>query len=228
MMGDGQKLDSQRRKLLTLLYAHEPRVTLKEASLAIGKNHAYLQQFVHRGSPRRLSEESRRALADFIGVDEDELRPSDLPPPRRSSSRQFDEEFVLLPVLDVAAAAGAGTYVEQEGERFRIAFRRDWLRSVTSAQPDLLEVIEVRGDSMSPTLSHGDHILVDRSQVRARDDGIYVLRMTDELLVKRITIDPVRGQAIISTDNPAHRPLEPVALEDIHIAGRVIWIGRQV
>ena len=42
-------------------------------SRLIGRNAAYLQQFVTRGSPRRLDERDRRLLAAYFGVGEHEL-----------------------------------------------------------------------------------------------------------------------------------------------------------
>lgn len=42
-------------------------------SRMIGKNAAYLQQFVKRGTPHRMDEVSRLLLAQFFGVDEREL-----------------------------------------------------------------------------------------------------------------------------------------------------------
>src|SRR3984957_2089751 len=48
--------------------------TLKSASVKLGRNHAYLQQFIHRGVPARLPEDTRHALARLIGVGEGQLR----------------------------------------------------------------------------------------------------------------------------------------------------------
>lgn len=64
--------------------APDPRQTLLELARArgdslmalsrlIGRNDAYLQQFVMRGSPRRLAEHDRRRLARHFGVDERQL-----------------------------------------------------------------------------------------------------------------------------------------------------------
>ena len=41
--------------------------TLKSASEKLGRNHAYLQQFVQRGTPARLPEDVRRELAALLG-----------------------------------------------------------------------------------------------------------------------------------------------------------------
>ena len=40
------------RKLLVDTLARRPDLDLKNLSLAIGRNHAYLQQYLMRGSPR--------------------------------------------------------------------------------------------------------------------------------------------------------------------------------
>ena len=51
---DSAGLDMVRRRLRDALAA--AGISLKEASRAIGRNDAYLQQFLFRGSPRRLPE----------------------------------------------------------------------------------------------------------------------------------------------------------------------------
>ncbi len=54
-------------------------LTLKELSLKIGRNHAYLQQFVRRGSPRTLPEPIRLELAQILGVPETDLNGAKAP-----------------------------------------------------------------------------------------------------------------------------------------------------
>lgn len=53
--------------------ANEQGRSLASLSATIGRNPAYLHQFVTRGSPRRLPEEERRHLAIVLNVDEREL-----------------------------------------------------------------------------------------------------------------------------------------------------------
>lgn len=42
---------------------------LSELSRSIGRNVAYIQQYVRRGSPRQLAEQDRHTLAGILGVD---------------------------------------------------------------------------------------------------------------------------------------------------------------
>ena len=67
--------DEIRKKIARLI--REKGYNYARASLAIGKNIAYLQQFIKNGSPRRLGEIERKKLAVLLQVDEQEL--TDLP-----------------------------------------------------------------------------------------------------------------------------------------------------
>ena len=57
-----------RRRLKSL--AQERERSLADLSRTIGRNANYLQQFVTKGSPRRLPELERRHLAIVLNVDE--------------------------------------------------------------------------------------------------------------------------------------------------------------
>src|SRR5262249_49794095 len=73
--------DAARRRLVALVEAN-PGHTLQSLSLALGRNHAYLHQYVMTGSPRELRESDRRTLAVLLHCDESELRDGEaLPTP---------------------------------------------------------------------------------------------------------------------------------------------------
>jgi phage repressor protein C with HTH and peptisase S24 domain len=82
---------------------------------------------------------------------------------------------------------------------------------------------------MSPTLAHGDDILVDRSDAGDRlRDGIYVLRVEDALIVKRLAMHPAGRRFTIRSDNrdyPDWADCDPATIE---VIGRVIWAGRRL
>ena len=141
---------------------------------------------------------------------------------------EYADELVFVPTYEVEAAAGDGIVINQEYETGRLAFRHDWLRSVTSAMAEDLAVITVHGDSMYPTLADGDTILVDLGQRAAGRDGIYIVRFGEFVLVKRLLIDPVRREVTISCDNENYPRLAPVDPDDVDVAGRVIWVGRRI
>jgi phage repressor protein C with HTH and peptisase S24 domain len=190
-------------------------------SRMLGRNPAYIQQFIKRGTPRRLAEDDRRLLARYFGVSEETLGGRPEPQPG-------DAGMVRVARLEVGASAGAGALAEDERERGHIAFDPAWLRRV-AADPKQLSLIRVEGDSMAPTLADGDEILVDRGDAAERlRDGIYVLRIEDALVVKRVAPHPAGRTLSVHSDNPAYPSwpdCDPAAVE---IVGRVVWIGRRI
>ena len=210
----------------------DPRVMLEQlirergedyASLSrlLGRNAAYVQQYMKRGTPRRLAEDDRRLLARYFGVDEALLGG---PPATRSAG------LTSVPRLDVQASAGAGALQAEERRLGRIAFDAAWLRrlGLAGGRPGRLSIIRVDGDSMAPALSDGDDILVDRDDAAGRlRDGIYVLRVEDALIVKRLGLRP-DGRVSIRSDNPAYPGWPDTDPAAIDIVGRVVWVGRRL
>ncbi len=89
-------------------------------------------------------------------------------------------------------------------------------------------MIRVDGDSMTPTLSDGDDILVDREDGAGRlRDGIYVLRIEDALVVKRLAVGP-GGRLSVRSDNDAYPGWPDVEPDSIDVVGRVVWVGRRI
>ena len=191
-------------------------------SRLLGRNAAYVQQYIKRGSPRRLAEQDRKRLARYFGVDEALLG-------GEGAGEAEAAALVSVPLLDVGASAGPGAAVGAERTRAHVAFDPAWLRKVASGGPEGLSVIRVEGDSMSPTLSAGDDILVDFADAGDRlRDGIYVLRVDGALLVKRLAIHPVGRRVTVQSDNPAYSDLPDCGLDEIDCIGRVIWAGRKI
>ena len=191
-------------------------------SRLLGRNAAYMQQFIKRGVPRRLAEEDRRLLARYFSVDETVLGA-----PARSE--RAGDALVGVARLDVRASAGPGALPEGEAAEGRIGFDARWLRRLGTADPSRLSVIRVEGDSMAPTLSDGDEILVDRGEGLERlRDGIYVLRLEDALMVKRLALSPAAGRVAVRSDNPAYPDWPDCAADALHIVGRAVWFGRRL
>ena len=189
-------------------------------SRLLGRNAAYIQQFIRRGSPRNLDEQDRAVLARFFGVDEKVLGAPD----RRSGPVV---ELVHVPVLSVEASAGHGALAEMEAKCAQFGFDEKWLRRLTASKAASLSIIGVHGDSMEPTLHDGDEVMVDLGDGQSRlRDGIYVLRMDDALNVKRIAIEPQGRRISVVSDNPAYPSWRGLERRSINIVGRVLWFGR--
>jgi phage repressor protein C with HTH and peptisase S24 domain len=191
-------------------------------SRMLGRNPAYIQQFVRRGVPKRLKEEERRKLARYFSVPEALLGgPIEQPEPAG--------ELVSVNRHAVAVSAGPGTIVTEELGKPYFAFDARWLRALTPTPPANLSIVRVEGDSMAPTLNPGDEILVDVGDgVDRLRDGIYVLRVDDALVVKRLALNPKGRRVTVQSDNPAYPDWPDCGLDEIHCIGRVIWAGRKV
>ena len=201
-----------------LLLASKHGASLAGLSELIGRNSTYLQQFVRKGSPRKLEETDRRVLARFFGVDESALgAPEDFSP--EAMLKPPRGEWVDVPRLALGASAGPGLLAGAEVAIGAFRFGSRWLRE-QGLDPAQLSAIRVEGDSMEATLRDGDEILVDRTP-RPWRDGIHVVRSGDALLVKRL--DTGRpGVVVLVSDNPAYRTLE-LAREEVQVIGRVVW-----
>lgn len=202
-------------------------------SRLIGRNPAYIQQFIKRGTPQKLSEEDRRTLAAYFRVPEEALGG---PPaavirvlPSEASGARRRADLVLVPQLDIGASAGPGALGGEERTATRIAFPAGWLRELGRGDFAGLSIIRVQGDSMAPTLCDGDDILVDRGDGADRlREGIYVLRADEALIVKRLAVNPSTRRFTIRSDNPAYpewSDCDPAAIE---VIGRVVWAGRRL
>ncbi|AOL95306.1 S24 family peptidase [Porphyrobacter sp. LM 6] len=217
-----ETLSGPRARLLEL--SQKRGVSLSALSDLLGRNPSYLQQFIRKGSPRKLEEQDRATLARFFGVGEEELRDvkdnSYTAPikPRESG------EWVDVPRLDLGASAGPGRVAGDEAAFDTFRFSRRWLaeQGLERAQ---LSAITVEGDSMEPLLNNGDEILVDCSP-RAFRDGIHVVRLGDTLMVKRVA-SMGAGRLALLSQNLAYPPVE-VAAEEVAIIGRVVWKGGRI
>lgn len=198
--------------------AHEAGTSLAALSRMIGRNSSYLQQYIGKGSPRKLEEDDRRRLAEFFGVAESELGA----PEEKSLGARGD--WVEVPRLSLEASAGPGAAAAEEIPFDAFRFSRRWLRE-HGLEPAQLSAIRVMGDSMDPLLRDGDEILVDRTP-RPFREGVHVVRLGEALHVKLLQAVPPGHLRLISK-NAAYEPVE-VAMSDVDVVGRVVWKGGRI
>lgn len=147
---------------------------------------------------------------------------------RAAWAQGLDKDFVLVPRYDVQAGAGGGSLIHSEQIVDYLAFKTEWVQNVLGASINNLALISVRGDSMEPTLSNDDLILIDLRFNKIDDSAIYALNVEGLLLVKRIQIK-LDGTAVVKSDNAFYEPeiVTGDALQGLYVIGRVVWIGRR-
>lgn len=137
--------------------------------------------------------------------------------------------FVVLPKRSEAAAAGAGTPQPPNTRSEFIAFGHDWIRDTFGLEPTDLLLEAAVGKSMQPTIRDNDLLLIDVTDRKLREFGIYVLEFQGERLVKRVQ-RKLDGSLLLISDNAIYEP-ERIPAERAHevgVVGRVVWGGGRI
>ena len=200
-------------------------LTLKQASRALGRNDAYLQQFLYRGSPRRLPEAVRLRLAAITGTDGDMFLDRDL----RTLHDELAPSGIAVPLFEVSAAAGGGRTGKEPAGSAALSFPPSLLRQITAAPANGLRLISISGDSMAPTLEHGDMVMIDTNRTVPSPPGIFILDDGVGLVAKRVDAIPnTRPQMLrLSSANPAYSNYQR-RIDEVRILGRVVWFARSL
>lgn len=230
-MDDLTKEERQARGRLQDM-VRDRRTSLAALSRLLERNAAYLQQYVSRGSPRHLDEPDLRKIAEFLGISPRVIMTRPFDPTAAAghvSSEPLREEsesaeWLNLPRLAIDASAGPGAFSAEEISYDTFRFSKKWLREM-GFEGAQLSAIQVKGDSMEPLLRDGDEILVDRAP-RPFRDGVYVVRLGDTLMVKRVA-QAGAGRFALLSQNLAYPPVE-VSAEEIEVIGRVVWKGGRI
>jgi phage repressor protein C with HTH and peptisase S24 domain len=139
--------------------------------------------------------------------------------------------FLVLPQRPEAAAAGAGTPDTPPStlpSEF-IAFGYDWIRDTFGLNPTDLLLESAIGDSMQPTIRDGDLLLIDITDRKLREFGVYVLEFQGERLVKRVQ-RRLDGSLLLISDNAIyeHERIPPERAHEVAVIGRVVWGGGRI
>ena len=208
-------------------------IAMREASLAMGRNASYLQQFLTRGSPATLRRRDREVLASLLGC-----APSDLwaaepvgweIPATGRPSVPAGVPLADIPEIEVAAAAGGGaTGEDNPPEVARWSLPEAMLRHEGGASLKNLRILRARGDSMEPLVGEGDRLIVDISRRAPATGEMAVLWDGLGLVVKRVEAvsgsDPAELRLISA--NPVYEPYA-VPAQDVHMVGKVVGVVRK-
>lgn len=239
-------MDSVRQFIVDHVAAH-PEASLKGYSRAIGRNHAYLQQFVERGSPVELSERDRRALARAMKVPEQKLKHSerrvipeseltaphevDDPPALTDAQRPFPDAVPQMVGRIGGGSTGAVITIdvgemqsrEEVGEWWRIP--PSVLRGLARADVTSTVGFPMDGDSMEPTIQRTDIVFIDTNRRKIEPDGIWAVDYGLGRTLKRVSVDRIDGNIryILKSDNKAY-PDQPFDPDEVFVFGR--YVGR--
>ena len=134
-----------------------------------------------------------------------------------------EDDTLAIPMLELAYGMG-GTFLDDvdPGESLE-RFPRAFIRLFTKAPAELLCFAHGTGDSMEPTISDHDVILIDRSRDTINiNDQVWVLAVSGIGMVKRVRIES-GGHVVLLSDNE-HVPDYRVGDDELQVIGRVIAV----
>lgn len=184
--------------------------TYSSLSRLLGRNSAYIQQFIKRGSPERLDDFDATQLALHFGIDPEDL----------GVAPTVDGGRVAAVRLPVNGPQGRNV----SGEAPRLVDKK-WLAKLTS-EPAGVEIVLVEGAAMQPSLQEGDEVLVQRLKPKeGLRDGLYALKGSKKVLIRRIALEPTGNRISVLTDHPSYPNWQGINRRSVEVLGRVIWIG---
>lgn len=173
-------------------------------------------------------------IADALNVSPEWLKTGKGNAPDFSANMEEEEEGkhqVRIEVLNVHASAGNGEFltgdlagdiqaVEFESEYFYNLFQR--------ASEKGLAIVNVKGDSMEPTLTSGDLLFVDTTLNCYQGDGLYVFSFGDSLYVKRL--QRAGRRLLVLSDNKLYEKWEVDASNEYEffIHGKVEFLQGKI
>ncbi len=134
----------------------------------------------------------------------------------------------LVPVRQIDLAFGMGaTFLDMVVEEVTQFFPAAWLRQFTKAPPSKLFFAHGVGDSMQPTLTPNDTIIIDTSIDRlTMADQIWAVTYCGLGMIKRLRPTKDGGVRIMS-DNPLV-PEEIAYDGELNLVGRVVAVMRKI
>jgi phage repressor protein C with HTH and peptisase S24 domain len=144
------------------------------------------------------------------------------------------DETVEIPLVSIRANAGEGEEPFEEQVDGYVVFDREAIQRETNADPSNLAMIGVTGDSMVPTLTPGDRMLVVRHQKGEPlvSGGIYILRSSLRgIIVKRLRWTD--DETIILESDNENGPTIEVDMSDDNghnweVLGRVVRVQKHL
>lgn len=135
-------------------------------------------------------------------------------------------EPLSIPLLANSGSMGPGNdQLHDEVVIGRLTVSPEWVqRAVKPTKMENLRFIHGYGDSMEPTFTDGDVLLVDLGHRDPKIDGVYVLEANDRIYIKRVR-QRMDGVFEISSDNPTVKTIDLLdGRATVMVHGRVVWV----
>ncbi len=194
----------------------ELRLSQADLGKALGVSQQHINRF-ENNYPIPLKHIPK--LATLLGIDIKTLLPDEFKFVDFTKGSSADN--VTINMLDITACCGDGIENIDENIVGQWQMPTKDFKAITFTNPENVKMIRVSGDSMEATLSDGDYVLVDISRNFLDSDGLFLIKMSSGLAVKRIQ-NTITDKIIIKSDNPKYENLT-TPINEIRIVGKVIY-----
>lgn len=233
---DPGKLDPARRALFDAV--NKTGGDFANLSRQIGRNHAYLSQYLWRGTPQKLDEDERKKLAVLLGVSEISLRNAAAPltvdsnPPERASKSLENSPRARLrfakgepdleghgkvEVLGFVKAGRIGWYPDN-GSTLEMTDRPPMLVGVPGAY-----AVYIDDRSMVPALKPGQMVWVHPYRPPRPEDFVIVQVSEEEAYIKEF-VRKTDKQIVCKQYNPVEELKYPISAK-IHVVVGIRTVG---
>ncbi|MBI9095553.1 MAG: LexA family transcriptional regulator [Sphaerochaeta sp.] len=151
----------------------------------------------------------------------DEVKP--LLTPKGIITQKGEEPTILVPIAPQKISAGRGESFLPSSEY--VGYVRILQRMARGIEPERLIAAIVKGDSMTGVqIFSGDVVIFARGYLD--ENGLYVVSLRGEVLVKRMEFDRIHNQVAIISENKNYRPITVDANDEgVQILGKVVgWV----
>jgi phage repressor protein C with HTH and peptisase S24 domain len=206
---------------MNLIKAKREEKQLSQAELGrlLGVSQQHIQRF-EKDYPVPVKYAAK--LAQILNIDVKELLPEEL-----KDVSLANPEIVQIDVLDVRACCGNGIENFTENVIGQQMMTLPALRELTESAPENIKIIKAIGESMMPTIHTDDIVWIDISVKTPTSDGLYILCVGSDLLIRRIQINPFDNTATVIADNNKYLPIPRQNYRDINVVGKVIYHMRK-
>jgi transcriptional regulator with XRE-family HTH domain len=180
----------------------------KELSQKSGLSQSYIAM-LEKGE-RNLNFKTMQQLAQALNINLQDL----------ISNNPVNPDSVSIKIIDAVACCGNGIEALHENVIGTWDIPLQKYRDFATSKPENVYMLQVEGDSMTPTLNSGDWALADTSQNFISSDGLYLIRMASGLAVKRIQSG--LNDITIKSDSPAYKDIT-ASVGEVAILGKIIY-----
>lgn len=172
-----------------------------------------IDSWLGKNPPKTILEDYAKALSNILDIDYKEII---------NENNDIEENFYFIRALSICAGAGEAIHIDDidiyESENL-LPVAKELISNYTKN----LRAIQVDGDSMLPEITNGSWAFFEKGSGYV-GDGLYVLNYCNQLMIKRLQLNPVTKTIYILSSNPKYKSFE-VSLEEAQniflIIGRV-------